>query len=227
MDEYSLGSSEPIGGAAFVMKSKSVLSPGQLRLFGGPQGRKGRGIKKGQLFSFEHRKRISEARKADLSGNQFGDLVILKECTDRQNGNVLWECKCTLCGSIKTYLASNLRFGRSKSCGCKNGTFLEVRGKTFRVCEWAKSSGISQELILWRIANHWSAEDAVSILPGTLASRIENIEEAIELYLSGKTLKEVAFNYGYKSGSAIGDKFRQHGFKDFRARFGVKDHKSG
>lgn len=51
----------------------------------------------------------------DLTGQRFGKLIALRE-DGRNNGNVLWCCKCD-CGNYHSTRASNLKRGRTKTCG--------------------------------------------------------------------------------------------------------------
>lgn len=54
----------------------------------------------------------------DLTGKRFGRVIVLnkKSNATRQN-SIAWECKCD-CGKICLKSASNLRSGKSTSCGC-------------------------------------------------------------------------------------------------------------
>ncbi len=64
----------------------------------------------------------------DLTNKRFGWLIALKE-NGRNNGSVMWLCKCD-CGKEKTIRGASLRTGITKSCGC----FHKKRvGETFRI----------------------------------------------------------------------------------------------
>lgn len=52
----------------------------------------------------------------DLTGRRFGRLVVLKRAEDIK-GKTAWECLCD-CGNIKCVKASNLKRGKTRSCGC-------------------------------------------------------------------------------------------------------------
>jgi hypothetical protein len=67
------------------------------------------------------------AAKLELTGTRFGRLVAV-EIADRQNGHVMWRCKCD-CGEVKVASANNLRRGLIKSCGCYR---QEVGGNKLR-----------------------------------------------------------------------------------------------
>ena len=51
-------------------------------------------------------------RRIDLTGQRFGLLTVLEFV-----GQTHWKCRC-LCGSEKVINGPNLRYGRTRSCGC-------------------------------------------------------------------------------------------------------------
>lgn len=53
----------------------------------------------------------------DLSGQRFGQLVVLGPSDQRANGFIVWDCQCD-CGNKKGVTTPNLTSGRTKSCGC-------------------------------------------------------------------------------------------------------------
>ena len=63
--------------------------------------------------------------KIDLKGQRFGRQVVLGfgyrlGFKDRENGTYYryyWQCRCD-CGTIHYVEGTNLRLGRSQSCGC-------------------------------------------------------------------------------------------------------------
>lgn len=54
---------------------------------------------------------------ADLTGQRFGNLVVLKLSKFDKNRQAVWLCRCD-CGNTTEVLGGNLRRGKSKSCGC-------------------------------------------------------------------------------------------------------------
>jgi len=67
------------------------------------------------------------AKRINLTGKQFGRLIVLKQGTHDSHGKIRWECQCTCPKkSIIEVHGTLLRTGRTKSCGC---LALEVRTK--------------------------------------------------------------------------------------------------
>ena len=56
-------------------------------------------------------------RVKDMTGMKFGRLTVVKESGRDKHGNTLWLCKCE-CGNETIVKGSNLRNGRTTSCGC-------------------------------------------------------------------------------------------------------------
>ena len=53
----------------------------------------------------------------DLSGKRFGRLVAIKISGRNNQGQIKWECVCD-CGKTHSSSGSDLRLGKSRSCGC-------------------------------------------------------------------------------------------------------------
>ena len=61
-------------------------------------------------------------KKIDLTNQQFGDWIVIREATKEekeQRPGAYWLCKCS-CGKEKIVNGQTLRKGESKSCGCKS-----------------------------------------------------------------------------------------------------------
>lgn len=56
-------------------------------------------------------------KKLDLSCKRFGRLTAIEKVGTQKYNGTLWRCKCD-CGKETISLASNLRAGNVKSCGC-------------------------------------------------------------------------------------------------------------
>lgn len=57
---------------------------------------------------------------ADLTGQKFGKLTVIKKDENRKNSYmVYWICQCE-CGNIKSISSASLQYGKTLSCGCLN-----------------------------------------------------------------------------------------------------------
>jgi hypothetical protein len=78
----------------------------------------------------------------DLTAQRFGRLVVERRIDNDKHGGTRWMCMCD-CGKISVCLPSNLRGGRSKSCGCLN---KEVAVKT----RTTHNMSGTKEYVTWR-----------------------------------------------------------------------------
>lgn len=67
----------------------------------------------------------------NLAGQHFGEWTVLSyaytNIDSKGNKNkIFWYCQCS-CGTTRTVLGEYLRNGKSKSCGCKQGTFVKEK----------------------------------------------------------------------------------------------------
>jgi hypothetical protein len=53
----------------------------------------------------------------DLTGQRFGNLIVIKATEKRKFKHVVWLCKCD-CGNEKEIIGNALTSGQCKSCGC-------------------------------------------------------------------------------------------------------------
>lgn len=66
----------------------------------------------------------------DLTGKKFGRLTVERLSEHKgTSGELLWECACD-CGCKKRVHGANLRFGRTKSCGCLDRDVKTKHGKS-------------------------------------------------------------------------------------------------
>lgn len=54
----------------------------------------------------------------DITGQQFGYLLVLEPTEKRSSESVIWKCKCLSCGSIVEVRGTSLRNNHTQSCGC-------------------------------------------------------------------------------------------------------------
>lgn len=55
----------------------------------------------------------------NLIGEKFGKLKVIEKMQNNKHGKTVWNCICE-CGVIKSYAGSDLKSGKTKSCGCIN-----------------------------------------------------------------------------------------------------------
>lgn len=56
-------------------------------------------------------------RFVDLTGQRFGRLVAVRPSGSRPRGGTIWRLACD-CGNVVDVDGANIRYGRTKSCGC-------------------------------------------------------------------------------------------------------------
>ena len=56
-------------------------------------------------------------RREDLTGKKFGRLTVIEFYGINKHGHSIWMCKCD-CGNTAIVASSDLRSGRTLSCGC-------------------------------------------------------------------------------------------------------------
>jgi hypothetical protein len=54
----------------------------------------------------------------DMTGNVYGKLTVLNQVENTKSAHLKWLCSCE-CGNNKEILGYDLRYGKTKSCGCK------------------------------------------------------------------------------------------------------------
>ena len=66
----------------------------------------------------EHMTKLSTNNFKDITGKTFGFLIPFQKTIERQDGSVVWKCKCTNCGTICLANEHALSRGDKISCGC-------------------------------------------------------------------------------------------------------------
>ncbi len=65
----------------------------------------------------------------DLRGQRFGRLIVVRRV--RTPGPVVWWCRCD-CGLSQVVVASSLKLGRTRSCGCLRKETSSNQGKSLK-----------------------------------------------------------------------------------------------
>lgn len=74
----------------------------------------------------------------DETGNRYGRLTVLKQSNKKSKSRaILWDCQCD-CGKMTTVVGSDLRSGKTKSCGCLE---QDVRGQSLLIDEMGHRYG--------------------------------------------------------------------------------------
>lgn len=68
-------------------------------------------------------------RLIDMSGQQCGDWIVLRQAGNSKGGGALWLSRCT-CGVERPVLGADMRSGKSKNCGCKTQARLGELNRT-------------------------------------------------------------------------------------------------
>ena len=87
----------------------------------------------------------------DLTGQRFGNLVAISPTEERENGSVVWECRCD-CGNTVFIKSGRLRHGGAVSCGCmpKRTTAKDLTGQRFgRLVVLRDSEKRSNKHVVW------------------------------------------------------------------------------
>lgn len=79
--------------------------------------------------------------RIDFTGRRFSYLVVLRQVGKSKRGESLWECLCD-CGKKKEILYHSLKYGETKSCGCKHDELITKHGES-------KRGGVTPEYRSW------------------------------------------------------------------------------
>lgn len=72
-------------------------------------------------------------RLIDLTGQVFGELVVIHRDINSSGGDARWNCLCS-CGKNRIVETARLKDGKIRSCGCKNRTptlLIDITGQRF------------------------------------------------------------------------------------------------
>lgn len=62
-------------------------------------------------------KRAKAEKKYSLVNHRFGRLLVLWKSKAKSGRSMIWDCRCD-CGKVVPVTGTNLRTGKTKSCGC-------------------------------------------------------------------------------------------------------------
>ena len=64
-------------------------------------------------------------KKLNLLGKHFGELTVIAEAPNKENGRTAWLCQCN-CGNQKIIGTKELQNGDTKSCGCLRDKIITI-----------------------------------------------------------------------------------------------------
>jgi len=79
--------------------------------------------------------------RKDLTGNRYGQLVVVRLAGQDKHGVSLWDCVCD-CGTKKVANSNWMKSGRMKSCGCLKMT--HAKGNAY-----GRLHGVSRNPLYW------------------------------------------------------------------------------
>ena len=82
---------------------------------------------KSHILTIESRKR--KGLEKDLTGKEFGRLVVIRKAEARSGTNPLCVCLCS-CGKVSNVIQENLLNGHTRSCGCLSADLASERSTT-------------------------------------------------------------------------------------------------
>ena len=80
-------------------------------------------------------------KKIDLTGQNFGNWIVLYELKERKNKKIYYHCKCS-CGKEKDVMGQHLKDGTSTNCGCirdkktSQRQFKDITKKFFKIIKY-------------------------------------------------------------------------------------------
>lgn len=76
---------------------------------------------------------MKNPRLIDMTGNKFGEWLVIQKSGNAPRGAALWLCRCS-CGTERVVVGADLRNSKSVSCGCKGSrTTIGARSATHRM----------------------------------------------------------------------------------------------
>lgn len=94
-------------------------------------------------------------RVNDLTGQRFGMLTVVERAAG--TGTARWTCRCD-CGNVKDVFGSNLRSGRTKSCGCTKTIHGDASSTLYFAYNHMRDSGVVPEWADYASFKPWAME---------------------------------------------------------------------
>lgn len=132
---------------------------------------------------------------ADLVGQRFGRLTVIRKTEERHRRSVIWECICD-CGQHKNVSTDHLRRSVNRSCGCafeRKARYESVVGELIpdghsvvfldgNTNNWEKSNlyHISNATRMKMLRRNWFSDNAEHTLSAIKICELETMIKAKE-----------------------------------------------
>jgi len=101
-------------------------------------------------------------RFIDMTGQRFGQLIVIKKISYDSTQGIHWECQCD-CGTIKIIRSDHLRKGLIKSCGCLRRTHGDSNSVEWNIWRYMKDRCTNPKCTNWKnyggrgikVCNEW------------------------------------------------------------------------
>lgn len=120
------------------------------------------------------KKEYMQSKYNDLTGQQFGNLIVLKKSSKRTKYNkIMWTCQCTCeYETIIDVSAESLTNGKRKTCGkCrKANNFVDLTGQKFGRLTVLKRDKSSKKIVYWLCECDCESKTRLYVLGSSLKS---------------------------------------------------------
>ena len=104
-------------GTYLVLLKNEILSKEKGRVYWTCECQKCKSIQNVRTDGLKRLPSVCPECKNNISGQKYGKLTVLYKTKTDINGHSYWMCECE-CGNQKEVSSSNLKSGKTQSCGC-------------------------------------------------------------------------------------------------------------
>lgn len=145
-------------------------------------------------------------KKINEIGNRYGRLVVIREATKEEKGNLkggaYWWCQCD-CGTLKMINGHSLRDGSTKSCGCLNKEIVSNNSRKKLIDltgqKFGKLTVIKRDVSVLSKESYWicncdCGKNNISILGKSLRDGSTKSCGCIQKEIASKSLSDTSSN---------------------------------
>lgn len=133
--------------------------------------------------------------KADnLMNKQFGKFAVIDRAINSKAGKSRWVCKCE-CGNVRIVVGSDLKSGKTKSCGCIQKIHGHSSHRTFKIFAMMKERCYNPKSIVYKYYGGKGIKICKEWLEDFDAFYVWSLENG---YSSDKTIDRIDSNRGYE-----------------------------